>query len=101
MPCSDTRAPVRRALGIRLIVAWISSVSPFELAWGAEEADSADPITLRVLLSRSGCRDAPASCSLLKVEYAAEARTRRERRPVNIALVLDSSGSMAARAVLG
>ncbi len=95
MPCSDTRAPVRRALGICLIVAWISSVSPFELAWGAEEADSADPITLRVLLSRSGCRDAPASCSLLKVEYAAEARARQERPPLNIALVLDSSGSMA------
>lgn len=54
-----------------------------------------DPITLRLLLSRSACRNTPTPCLFLKVEYAAQERTPRDRPPLNIALVLDSSASMA------
>lgn len=108
------RAPVSRTFAIWLIAAAALSVTPSEVARSAERPESqpvavpaeekatanpapnaADPITLRVLLSRSACRNAPTPCLFLKVEYAAQERTRRARPPLNIALVLDNSGSMA------
>jgi len=54
------------------------------------------PIALRVVLSRAACSKSAADCRLLKVEYAAAAmRELVDRPPLNIALVLDNSGSMA------
>lgn len=54
------------------------------------------PIALRVVLSRAACSKSSTDCRLLKVEYAAAGmRALVDRPPLNIALVLDNSGSMA------
>lgn len=57
-------------------------------------AEARSPLQLRAALSHSGYTS--ATRLLLKVDYDSTAGTRQERPQLNIALVLDSSGSMAA-----
>ena len=59
-------------------------------AWSA---GTDDPVAVRT--STSTCRDSSAQCVLLRIDYAARAEARPRRPPLNVALVLDTSASMA------
>lgn len=61
----------------------------------AERVSDRDPITLRTALSYSSYGASAPGEVLLKVDYSAVASAPSTRPPLNIALVIDSSGSMA------
>ncbi len=61
----------------------------------AGQGENDDAVILRVARGRATDRNAGFQGLLLKVDYAANAPVRADRPPMNIALVLDSSASMA------
>ena len=58
-------------------------------------AETNSPVVLRAALSHGVYSKSAPQPLFLKIDYAAAASAAQERPPLNIALVLDSSGSMA------
>ena len=73
----------------------VATLGPAESA--ATQLISDGPVGLRVTLSRATYGKPPAQNLLLKVDYFAVAAAPLVRPPLNIALVLDNSGSMAEK----
>lgn len=114
MSCVD--ALLQRSMLVAVAAVWAASVALAGPAAGADriaassvlaaaddnatltaarKTNQGDPITIGALLSQSTCRSSSTSCLLLKMEYAVQESPPKDRPPLNIALVLDNSGSMA------
>jgi Ca-activated chloride channel family protein len=84
-----------------LLLGLILSV-PSGLSWAHEEPLSAQsgsnesgPVAIYVALSHAAYTKSDPQTLLLKIDYSVTANSQMERPPLNIALVLDRSGSMA------
>lgn len=84
--------------GVRLLLLCCAGLFDFQLCASAQApapaSTNASPLELRAQLSHSGYTS--ATRLFWKIDYNSSAAQRQDRPALNLALVLDSSGSMAA-----
>lgn len=74
---------------------WATGQPPSPVPAEVMQPGPEGPVALRVGVSRTTCSQPARDCVLLKVDYSATGGAPRDRPTFNLALVIDSSGSMA------